>query len=421
MRCEAQPRSLRARVGHLRRADGCYPASPVPARAGRASSASLVVGGHGPGPCARGSGAGHRRPRGRPGHRIPDREGASPAHAARDRAPNRVCENRGMNYRFGFAGGMVAIFATAGCGDSPNPATPTAPASALVSVPGTATGEPTGFVAQSVAGEWNKPPSKPFGVGASLTKAGVGCGRPRYPGEWAVCREDILQFSWHKEDKKEGVNQYEIRMWLWNEPTDWIKIRLDKGIGNCILSDSHGCFDHVNVDEVRYGTNSFQFIYGVNSFQFLDLPEELDYVNFRVRAYNDFGASPWSVVRTARRNPPPPEQPTITKVTGGDGWVRLEWIRPNASIDGSYSWQSRYKLATASTWGPWKLIPDSNSITEGFTFSGLTNGIQYSFQIRARDGDSSGECWPRPGQFPLAYCGWGTPSTTVKWRPGGRR
>ena len=111
-------------------------------------------------------------------------------------------------------------------------------------------------------------------------------------------------------------------------------------------------------------------------------------VEYRLRAKgqdaegrNVFG--PWSnVVRVRPRvdsSAPWFPRPTKVKASGGDQQVTLSWVNPNYIIE---SFQIQ-KKAGSGQYGPWTNIDGSGASTTSHTVTGLTNGIPYSFRIRA--------------------------------------
>ena len=69
------------------------------------------------------------------------------------------------------------------------------------------------------------------------------------------------------------------------------------------------------------------------------------------------------------------------RATPGDRRVLLEWNRLTDSSLTRY--QYRYMITTDTGWNPdWTDIPGSNASTTSFTASNLTNGVEYTFQVR---------------------------------------
>ena len=108
--------------------------------------------------------------------------------------------------------------------------------------------------------------------------------------------------------------------------------------------------------------------------------------SFRIRAVNAGGNSPAST--EVRATPlAPPLKPTGVTATAGHAQVTLSWDNPNnATIS---KWQYQQKQADGS-YGPWMDIPNSTATTTSHTVTGLTNGMVYSFRIRAVNAGGNG-------------------------------
>ena len=79
--------------------------------------------------------------------------------------------------------------------------------------------------------------------------------------------------------------------------------------------------------------------------------------------------------------------PTDLTATAGDVQVELSWTRPSGTIT---SYQIRYDKTGARGGASWVAIPGSGAGTETHTVTGLDNGSDYSFQIRAVNGAGDG-------------------------------
>ena len=103
--------------------------------------------------------------------------------------------------------------------------------------------------------------------------------------------------------------------------------------------------------------------------------------NFRIRAVNDVGNSPASdmVTATPRAVPAKPTGLTATAISATR--VNLSWTSPNDST--ITSWQYRYKLTSASSYGEWTTISGSGATTTSAAVSSLTASTAYEFRIRA--------------------------------------
>ncbi|WP_446830353.1 fibronectin type III domain-containing protein [Candidatus Foliamicus sp.] len=105
---------------------------------------------------------------------------------------------------------------------------------------------------------------------------------------------------------------------------------------------------------------------------------------FRVRAFRGIAAGPRSDNVSATPGPAP-GKPQNTVAIPGDGSVLLTW---NA-IATATKWQVRYK-AGAADWTDWADIAGSNGSTASHTMTGLTNGTEYLFRVRALRGTAAG-------------------------------
>ncbi len=106
---------------------------------------------------------------------------------------------------------------------------------------------------------------------------------------------------------------------------------------------------------------------------------------FRLYASNTIGISPASAVVTATPlDASALDAPTGLTATAGDasGEVDLSWTAPSGTIT---KYQVRRGSGDPLVWGAWTDIPNSASLTS-HTVTGLTDGTQYSFQIRAVSG-----------------------------------
>ena len=100
-----------------------------------------------------------------------------------------------------------------------------------------------------------------------------------------------------------------------------------------------------------------------------------------------------------KATPPQPTAPTGLAATAGDGTVTLNWTDPSNDTISKY--QLRYgQGATVPDSAAWGDIDGSGATTTSHTVTGLTNGQQYAFQIRAvnngGDGDASATATATP-------------------------
>ncbi len=122
---------------------------------------------------------------------------------------------------------------------------------------------------------------------------------------------------------------------------------------------------------------------------------------FKVRAVNAAGAGragpsadPWYVSATPQV--PPPAAPTGLTALAADASVALAWDDPlNTTITG-YEYQMRW---TGVDWQDWVAVPNSDASTTSYAVTGLTNGTEYRFKVRAISAGGAGRAAPsaRPG------------------------
>ena len=82
-----------------------------------------------------------------------------------------------------------------------------------------------------------------------------------------------------------------------------------------------------------------------------------------------------------------PAAPMNLSATPDDGQVTLSWANPANNTITKY--QYRRKTDTG-TYGSWTDIPNSGDTTTSYTVTGLTNGTQYTFEVRAVNAGGNG-------------------------------
>ena len=102
---------------------------------------------------------------------------------------------------------------------------------------------------------------------------------------------------------------------------------------------------------------------------------------------------------TPAPQPTPPATPAGLTATAADQSVALAWNDPaNSSITG-YEYQYRY---AGVAWSAWTDVADSDADTTSHTVTGLTNGTEYRFKVRAVNAAGSGAAAPNAAPWYVA-------------------
>ena len=88
---------------------------------------------------------------------------------------------------------------------------------------------------------------------------------------------------------------------------------------------------------------------------------------------------------------PAPAVPSGLTATAGDQSVTLAWDDPSDSTITRYEYQMRW---AGVAWQDWVAIPGSDSATTSYTVTGLTNGTEYRFHLRAVNASGTGVAAP---------------------------
>ena len=111
-------------------------------------------------------------------------------------------------------------------------------------------------------------------------------------------------------------------------------------------------------------------------------------ITYRVRAQRGSQYSAWSN-RVSIDFVSPPSAPDSLRATRGDGEVTLLWADPEDP--GITGYELRYEESTAALPETWSEMADSDSSTTEYTVQGLTNGTEYTFEVRAANGAGPGD------------------------------
>jgi large repetitive protein len=106
--------------------------------------------------------------------------------------------------------------------------------------------------------------------------------------------------------------------------------------------------------------------------------------NFRVRAKNAVGSGPWATISATPAPPTVPGVPQNLAAAAGNEQVTITWAPP--ASDGE-SPILDYAMHYRTGGGAWTLVDPAAA---GVIVSGLANGTEYEFQVRARNAVGSG-------------------------------
>ncbi len=108
---------------------------------------------------------------------------------------------------------------------------------------------------------------------------------------------------------------------------------------------------------------------------------------FAVRAKNVGGNGAAATVTAATL----PAAPTNLLPVPGDGAVTLSWSNPGGDTIARYQVRSKVTDSDDSTYTAWTDIDGSGADTTEHTVTGLTNGTEYTFKLRARNASGPGQ------------------------------
>ena len=126
------------------------------------------------------------------------------------------------------------------------------------------------------------------------------------------------------------------------------------------------------------------------SYTVTDLENGTSYT-FEVRAVNGVGGGQGATA-SATLAESVPGAPSGLTATGGDERVTLNWSAPGDGGSQILRYEYRY-AASGETYSDWATVSGGGS-ARSLTISGLTNGTDYGFQVRAVNGIGEGEASP---------------------------
>ena len=115
-----------------------------------------------------------------------------------------------------------------------------------------------------------------------------------------------------------------------------------------------------------------------------------------VRARTPRGYSGWrnSAPSGPFQSPPTPTIPHGLRAHSGNMEATLTWYNPWDVTIIRYEYQYR-EAPPGAGWSAWTTVPNSTRVTTSFTKTGLTNGKEYHFKLRAVNSNGAGDPTPR--------------------------
>ena len=115
------------------------------------------------------------------------------------------------------------------------------------------------------------------------------------------------------------------------------------------------------------------------------------------RLTKEYVAAAQVSVQAAFAAPPPPAAPANLAASAGDGSVTLSWDNPQNPTISGYEYNVNHNdtdSGNLSGWSAWQSIAGSDADTTSHTFSGLTNGREYRYHVRAVNAGGKGTGGP---------------------------
>ena len=210
------------------------------------------------------------------------------------------------------------------------------------------------------------------------------------------------------------------RVWLtWNRSTNrsitgwqyWTRKGNDPAIGwrdidNCAVGNI-GCEDDGDADTIAYLVTGLENdLAGSNDYRF----------KFRAKIPGGLGTptgTTFASPQSSNNNHPLKPRSFSAKARGAP--ATLTWYHPNDATITKYQYQQ--KTGTDAFGTTWTDIPGSEAATTSHTVSGLTNGVEYTFQLRAVNSTGNSEASDTASATPESDQLWS--ATMVTGQAGG--
>ena len=267
------------------------------------------------------------------------------------------------------------------------------------------------------------PPAKPTGFTATAGNASVALAweDPSYPSitEWRVllgqseggltafAGNAVAQLTWNTPSSTTGIDKWQYRYKSTGDyPATWTDVPNSDADTTTVLiknlnNDTAYTFQAraVNSSNALVGTvlgdptatpattAGWKSITGsgasTTSHTVTSLTNDTAYA-FHVRAVNAAGPGLLSDMVSATPKLPVPRAPTGLTLTAGTSEATLTWTRGGADLSITrYEYRYKPKSSTESGYTDWTAIPGSNWNTIYHKVTGLTNGVEHTFELRA--------------------------------------
>ncbi len=235
------------------------------------------------------------------------------------------------------------------------------------------TGLPTGvkyyFRIRAVAGDYAHGPAA-YGPASTVTVVKLVAAPPVQAAPTKIsaqARYKQIELIWRdpnlSDQKDTTITKYQIRQWTGSSETgDWRDISAT-----------------ISTTLIEYRVTG--------------LTNSVTY-SFRIRGLTNGVVVTESNVVRATPVAAPPRSPTRPKVVAGDGEIALSWNNPNNADITKYQIRQWTGGGERGSWGNWVDINPSDKDTVRYGVTGLTNGVEYSFRIRAVAGSVTGSQSP---------------------------